>query len=204
MLTGPSGLEDPMPRLPLAPIAALRRFARAQRGATAVEFAIIALPFMILLFGIIELGMVFLVSTTLQNATDNAARQIRTGQFQTSGANTQSDFKNLVCNSMTWLSAPCASKLSVDVQTFANFTALSAAGQINAATFNPNSLCWQAGQPGDIVLVRAYYQWDVFTPLLDASLVNMGTNSKKRLISAATSFRNEPWSSQTPVGAACS
>jgi Flp pilus assembly protein TadG len=203
MLTGPSGLEDPMPRPRLAPIAALRRFVRAQRGATAIEFAIIALPFMVLLFGIVELGMVFLVSTTLQNATDNAARQIRTGQFQTSGANTKADFKTLVCNNMTWLSSPCAGKLTVDVQTFANFTALNAKGQVNAATFDPNNLCWSAGQPGDIVLVRAYYQWDVFTPLLNAALVNMGAGSGKRLISAATSFRNEPWSSQTPTGAAC-
>jgi Flp pilus assembly protein TadG len=192
-----------MPRPRLAPIVALRRFARAQRGATAIEFAIIALPFLVLLFGIIELGMVFLVSTTLQNATDNAARQIRTGQFQTSGANTQNDFKALVCNSMSWLSTPCATKMSVDVQTFANFTDLSAKGQVNATTFNPNNLCWSTGQPGDIVLVRTYYQWDVFTPLLDASLVNMGAGSKKRLISAATSFRNEPWSSQAIVGAKC-
>lgn len=192
-----------MPRPRLAPIAALRRFARAQRGATAIEFAIIALPFLILLFGIIELGMVFLVSTTLQNATDNAARQIRTGQFQTSGATTKDDFKTLVCNSMTWLSAPCPSKLTVDVQTFADFTTLNAKGQVNAATFDPNNLCWSTGQPGDIVLVRAYYQWDVFTPLLNAALVNMGTGSNKRLIGAATSFRNEPWSSQAPVLAKC-
>ena len=63
-------------RHPFRPLAALRRFAKAQRGATAVEFAIVVVPFMILLFGTMELGMVFLVSTTLQNATDNAARQI--------------------------------------------------------------------------------------------------------------------------------
>ena len=52
----------------------LLRFAAARRGTTAIEFAIIALPFCVMLFGIIELGMVFLVSVTLQNATDNAAR----------------------------------------------------------------------------------------------------------------------------------
>jgi Flp pilus assembly protein TadG len=192
-----------MSRARLSPIAALRRFARAQRGATAVEFAIIALPFLMLLFGIIELGMVFLVSTTLQNATDNAARQIRTGQFQTTGANTKDAFKTLVCGSMTWLSSACPGKLTVDVQTFDNFTALTAKGQIDATTFNPNNLCWSSGQPGDIVLVRTYYQWDITTPLLNASLVNMGTGSQKRLIGAATSFRNEPWSTQTPVGAKC-
>jgi Flp pilus assembly protein TadG len=189
------------PRLSL--LTAFRRFARATRGAIAVEFAIIALPFMVLLFGIIELGMVFMVSTTLQNATDNAARKIRTGQFQTSGAATKADFKTLVCANMSWLAAPCASKLSVDVQTFADFTTLSNKGQADPTTYDPNNTCWSSGLPGDIVLVRAYYQWDIFTPLLDASLVNMGTGSGKRLISAATSFRNEPWSTQTPTGAKC-
>lgn len=192
-----------MSRFRLSPITALRRFARADRGATAVEFAIIALPFLTLLFGIIELGMVFMVSTTLQNATDNAARQIRTGQFQTSGANTKGDFKNLVCASMSWLSTPCATKLTVDVQTFATFTALSNTGQVNAATFDPNNTCWSSGQPGDIVLVRTFYQWDIFTPMLNAALVNMGNGSGKRLINAATSFRNEPWTTQNPTGAKC-
>lgn len=193
-----------MTRHRLHPVAALRRFARAQRGATAVEFAIIALPFLVLLFGIIELGMVFLVSTTLSNATDAAARQIRTGEFQTSGASTKTDFKNLVCANMTWLSSACGANLSVDVQTFNDFNTLSATGPTNAQTFNPNTTCFTTGLPGDIVLVRTYYQWTIFTPLLNAALVNMGTGSGKRLINATTSFRNEPWSSQTPQGAKCS
>ena len=186
-------------RLPLF----LTRFLRARRGATAIEFAIIATPFFVLLFGIIELGMVFMVSLTLQNATDNAARKIRTGAFQTGGSAAKADFKTLVCSSMSWLSAPCSSKLTVAVQTFANFTAAGTSGPAAAATFNPNNTCFTTGQPGDIVLVRAYNQWDVFTPLLDASLVNMGAGSGKRLISAATSFRNEPYSTQTPLGAQC-
>ena len=184
-------------------LAGLKRFAQAKRGATAVEFAIIALPFLVLLFGIIELGMVFLVSVTLQNGTDNASRKLRTGQFQTSGANTKADFKALVCNNMSWLQTACASNLTVDVQTFATFNNLSATGQVNPTTFNPAATCWSSGRPGDIVLVRTFYKWEIFTPLLNAALVNMGGGTGKRLISAATSFRNEPWSSQSPVGAAC-
>ncbi len=188
---------------PSSAIAALRRFAHAERGAIAVEFALISLPFLVLLFGIIELGMVFLVSVTLQNGTDFAARSLRTGQFQTSGNTTKADFKNMVCNNMTWLAASCATNLSVDVQTFSNFNALSGTGSVNPTTFNPAATCWSSGQPGDIVLVRTYYKWQIFTPLLNAALVNMGAGSGQRLIGSATSFRNEPWSSQSPVGAAC-
>ena len=52
-----------MTRRPFHILAHLRRFARARRGATAIEFSIIALPFCALMFGAIELGMVFMAST---------------------------------------------------------------------------------------------------------------------------------------------
>lgn len=184
----------------------LLRFAAARRGTTAIEFAIIALPFCVMLFGIIELGLVFLVSVTLQNATDNAARQIRTGQFQTSGSNTKGDFKTQVCSRMAWLATPCAGKLTVAVQTFADFNTASGDSATAGTAWTPATAaatCFSTGAPGDIVLVRAYYEWDVFTPLLNKSLVNMGTNSNKRLISTVATFRNEPYSTATPVGAKC-
>ena len=185
----------------------LLAFAAARRGTTAIEFAIIALPFCVMLFGIIELGMVFLVSVTLTNATDNAARQIRTGQFQTSGSNAKADFKTQVCNRMAWLATSCTSKLTVAVQTFADFNTASGNSATAGTAWTPAAAaatCFSTGAPGDIVLVRTYYEWDVFTPLLNEALVNMGTGSNKRLISTVATFRNEPYSTATPVGAKCS
>ncbi len=184
----------------------LLRFAAARRGTTAIEFAIIALPFCVLMFGIIELGMVFMVSLTLQNATDNAARQIRTGGFQTSGSNAKGDFKTLVCNRMAWLATPCLTKLTVAVQTFADFNTASGNSATAGTSWTPAAAaatCFSTGAPGDIVLVRTYYEWDVFTPLLNTALVNMGAGSNKRLISTVATFRNEPYSTATPVGAKC-
>ena len=180
----------------------LRRFCKASQGAVAVEFAVVLLPFLVLMFGTIELGMVFMASSTLQSATDSAARQLRTGEFQATNTS-KAQFKTLVCNNMTWLKTPCSSYLTVDVQTFANLAGTSGAGAIDPSNFKPNTTCWSPGQAGDVVLVRTYYEWHVFTPLLDQSLVNMGSGSGKRLITAATSFRNEPWSSNPPTGAAC-
>lgn len=181
---------------------ALARFARAKRGSAAVEFAMVALPFLVLMFGIIELGIVFMVSTTLEGATDNAARKIRTGEFQTTGGNTKAAFKTLVCNGMSWLSSTCNASLYVDVQTFADFNGLSNAGQANSQTFD-GTTCWSAGQAGDVVLVRSYYEWTLFTPLLNAALENRGTGSGKRLMSASTAFRNEPFNDNAKVGAGC-
>ena len=181
----------------------LKSFRRATRGATAIEFAIIGTPFLVLLFGVIELGMVFLVSLTLQNATDAAARKIRTGQFQNSGAVSKSDFKTQVCTYMSWLQSSCSANLTVDVQTFANFTNQSNTSAVDPTQFNANNTCFSTGVAGDIVLVRTYYQWTIFTPLLNAALVNMGTGTGKRLISAAASFRNEPYANGVSSGASC-
>jgi len=171
----------------------ISRFAGARDGATAIEFAIIATPFLMLMFGIIELGMVFLVSTTLQTATELASRKIRTGEFQTSGATAKTDFLNLVCANMNWLQSDCASKLAVDVQVFPTFAALTAAPVNDPTTFNPNNTNYAVPQASQIVLVRAYYQWTIFTPLLNAALVNEGAGSGKRLIGSTAAFQTEPF-----------
>ena len=190
-----------MARRRFHPLAAVRRFVRARQGATAVEFALVAMPFMLLLFGIIELGCVFLVSATLDFATDRAGRMIRTGEFQTGGANSKNDFKSQVCSRMSWLSSPCGNSLSVDVQTFDNFTELSNAEQVSEEDMEDDSTCFTTGNPGDIVLVRTYFTWTLFTPLLDDALDNTGDG--KRRISSIATFRNEPYSDDAPVGATC-
>jgi len=180
-----------------------RRFLRVERGATAVEFALVSLPMLVMVFGLLELARVFLVGLTLDNATQIASRQIRTGEFQTSGGTSKANFKTLVCSNMSWLQSKCTADLWLDVQTFANFSDLAAAPSPASTTFNPNTLCFSAGQPTDIVLVRAFFEWDLFTPLLDGALENMGGGSGKRLISSTTAFRNEPFNTTPPVGAKC-
>jgi Flp pilus assembly protein TadG len=179
-------------------------FARADRGATAVEFGLIALPFFILLFGLLELTLVFLVSTTLETATEVASRQVRTGEFQQASAHGKSDFKALVCGNMSWLAARCSTDLDLDVQTFSSFSAMAGNAPIAGASFNTTPpQCFTAGGPGDIVLVRVYYRWRLFTPLLNNALQNMGSGSGMRLLSSATAFRNEPYDESPPLGAKC-
>ena len=180
-----------------------RRFAHARRGAVAVEFAFVAFPFLLLLFGTLELALVLMVSMTLETATGDAARAIRTGEFQTSGGNTKADFQTLVCDRMMWLKSSCKDKLSVDVETFAinDFQAMANSGTRNTQTFDKNATCFSPGGPMDVVMVRTYYEWTLFTPLLNDALVNAGNN--KRLINAVVSFRNEPFNNNSPVGARC-
>ena len=173
-------------------------------AATALEFGLISMPLLLMTFGLLELALVFLVSATLDTATEMASRQIRTGEFQTSAANAQADFKNLVCGQMSWLSSQCAANLWIDVQTFATFNGLANAPPLNPATFHPPAgLCFSPGLPTDIVLVRANFEWSLFTPLLNNALENMGGGSGKRLITSTTAFRNEPYNVTPPEGTKC-
>ncbi|MCC7266816.1 MAG: pilus assembly protein [Caulobacteraceae bacterium] len=178
-----------------------RRFRRAESGSTAVEFGLVALPFFLLVWAIIELGMVFFVDVTLDNAVGRMARQIRTGEFQSEGG-TAETFKAAICSRMLWLQAGCASALKVDVRTFELFedvkdappTTTDPAGGADPE-FNEANSCFQPGGPTNIVLVRAFYEWTLYTPLLNSSLVNLGNN--KRLLTSVTVFRNEPYGSVT-------
>ena len=64
--------------------ALLRRFARSKAGVTAVEFALVAPPFLMLLFGTLETSIMYFVATNLEGEVQVAARQIRTGNVQAS------------------------------------------------------------------------------------------------------------------------
>lgn len=168
----------------------LLRFAGARSGSAAVEFAFVALPFLALLFAVLELGMVFLVSTTLQNAADAAGRKIRTGELQAAGG-TAATFKAAICADMSWLGSDCATNLTVDVRTFTTFAAVTASDPVTDGAIDPTKTTFQPGNAEDIVLVRAYYSWTLFTPLLNSGLKSLSNG--KRLISTTVTFRNEPW-----------
>jgi Flp pilus assembly protein TadG len=162
------------------------RFARAERGATAVEFALVSIPFLLLVMAMIELGLVFLVSLSLENAIIDVGRTIRTGEAQ--GAKlTAAGFKTAVCNKMSWLGDRCAGALSLDVRTYADFTSVGASA---ASATAPNPTAWDPGQAGSIVLVRGYYTWPLVTPLMNTGLQSA---DGKRTIYAATAFMNEPY-----------
>jgi Flp pilus assembly protein TadG len=180
------------------------RFAQAERGSVAIEFGLIVLPFFTLMFALIELGMVLLAFSSMETATDIAARRIRTGEFQQAIGHSSTDFKNLVCGRMTWLHSQCTSNLYVDVRTYNDFATLAASQPKPAATFGNNAgACFTAGNPTDIVLVRVYFKWQLLTPFLDHMFENMGTGSGYRLMSVATAFRNEPYNDSGPLGAKC-
>jgi len=172
-----------------AKIGPLKR--RGRSGSAAIEFAFVAPIFFVFLMGTMEGGIILLGNFVLQNATDDAARQIRTGQVATNGT-TQAQFRTLVCNGIAPLLA-CDSNLQIDVQTFTDFGSTSVSNPITAGgALDPTLNHWSPGSVCSTVLVRAFYKWQVATPLLTPFLINISPD--KRLLSAAVAFRSEPYS----------
>jgi len=97
------------------------RYKDAKDGATAIEFALLALPFFALLFAILELAIIFFISSTMTHAVSEAGRKIRTGNFQNCS---QDQFKALVCAEMVGL-GNCEERLRLDVVTNSNFSSVS-------------------------------------------------------------------------------
>ena len=54
---------------------------------------------------------------------------------------------------------------------------------------NPNN--YSPGGPGDIVMVRLFYQWPIIVTKFGYDLSNL--NGSKRLLSATAAFQNEPF-----------
>ena len=169
------------------------RFRSAERGMTAVEFALVGGPFLYLLCVIFETGLMLFSEYVIENGTSTAARMIRTGQVQAKGM-TAGDFKNLVCGNLASY-LKCGDNLHVDVRRFAAFSDISMPPPINGDELTPavtTGASFQPGGPMDVVVVRIYYEWKLFLPGL-SSLSNL--SGGRRLLTAGAAFRNEPFGS---------
>jgi Flp pilus assembly protein TadG len=170
------------------------RFLRDRRAGAAVEFALVLLPFLMVLMTMINSALVLLAGQVLQTAATNAARLVMTGQAQTAN-DTVAQFKNGICASLTVM-FNCASNLYVDVESFSSFSTISLASVTNAnGTINTSALGYSPGNPGDIVVVRLIYQWPIIASGLTAGLAS-SANSTNTLV-ATVAFRNEPYTPPT-------
>jgi len=175
------------------PRRSIRRYLKNRNGTTAIEFALLALPFSALLFAIIETAVVFFITSTMSHATSEAARQIRVGNFQAGGGG-QAEFKDLVCAGMSGI-GNCNAKLRIDVVTSADGTFASGMLPVTPddesdPTIPPST--YTCTQARDVVIVRAQYFHQLSLPNSMTFLSNRADN-KTRLIQSTTAFRNEPF-----------
>jgi Flp pilus assembly protein TadG len=174
-----------------------KHFALCRKGATAVEFALVAAPFLALLVAMFETALVFFAGRVLDEVTEEASRYILTGQAQQSNM-TQAQFLNYLCtgsNTATLVTALFnCNKLMVNVQNYNNFASASTANptlSFNANGTVSNTWNYSPGTPGSIVVVQVMYQWPIILGPLNFNLSNL-SNGNRLLVSTAV-FKNEPY-----------
>ena len=176
----------------------LRRIVKSESGATAVEFAMVAGPFFFVLGCICETGLMLFTEYALQNATQEAARLVRTGQV-TDGTGaiimSEGDFKTAVCTNVQAL-IDCNSKVTVYVNNAASFSAL-ASTMGSPLDIGPTStgatppIIFNPGAQLKAAAVVATYDWTFVFPFMNF-LGNVDGNKARRIYGLAI-FRNEPF-----------
>jgi Flp pilus assembly protein TadG len=169
---------------------AARRLVRQQDGAAAIEFGLVAAPFLALVFAIMETAIVFFAGQALETAAADSSRLIMTGQAQTAGFD-QAKFKEAVCAKIYGL-FNCNAGLYIDVKKYNSFASINTSKPIDSnGNMQSGSFGYEPGGPGDIVVVRLLYQWPVYVSLLGLNLSDM--KGGKRLLVSTVAFRNEPY-----------
>lgn len=172
-------------------VALLARFRRNRRGTVAIEFAMIALPFFLLIFVIFEVGMTFMAQQVMANATDEIARRLRTGELRAANIS-GNQLRDRICAKLILPEAGCAN-LVVDLKTYANFTnvpvtiPLRPNGDVDSTGFKNN-----VGGAGTINQLRVFYRWPILTNLMRNRIETIDGTGRTLLFSTAT-WRNEPF-----------
>jgi Flp pilus assembly protein TadG len=165
-------------------------FASDSRGATAVEFGLVAAPFLALIIALIQTFLVFFAQQLLESVVQQSARLVMTGQVQTQTL-TQDAFKQKVCDQVR-IFFTC-SGLMVDMQVAAAWSSANTA--MPTLTFDSQgnvTNIWQynPGAAGDIVVLRVMYVWPVMLGPLGFNLSNLSNGNRQIMATAA--FQNEP------------
>jgi Flp pilus assembly protein TadG len=152
---------------------AIRFLTRHNDGTSAIEFAIVAVPFFMFVFGLMGVASYFFIMTSIDKGMEQNSRLIRTGQAQTADM-TVNEFKQAVCNKAgSWVKC---NKLQIFVQKFADW----------------NKLAQYAGEANDIVLVTACYRWEFASKVPFFQMGQMSDGSL--MMQSTTAFRTEPYS----------
>lgn len=151
----------------------------------------VAAPFFFMLFAILELGLVFVTDSTIDNAVQETGRLVRTGQAQTSAMSAQT-FKDEVCERMSLMATDCANRTTIDVRVIDQFKDVNPPDPMeDGETFNDQDLVFETGDPGSLILIRVWYEQPLITPFLREGLSRLGNG--KMVMTSTTTFRNEPY-----------
>ena len=170
-----------------------RRFGRSDGGSVVVEFALLIIPFTMLVFAILESCISFAAQQVLANATDDVARQFRTGQIKPADLVDDPDLvKKKICRRMEVLVATDCPGLSIDLKSYDTFAEAAAKRTIiKDRDIDTTGFGIEPGLSGSKNQLRVFYRWPVMTDFMRKSMSNL--KDGKTLLFASVTWQNEPF-----------
>jgi len=169
------------------------RFLRDRRGTTAIEFVILAIPFSLLVFAILESCVAFAAQQVLANTADKVARELRTGQY-TPATLAPGQIRSMLCTPIQIMVPTGCPNLIIDLeqyQTFADAAQVRikyANGDLDTSGFKIDP-----GGTGTKNMLRVFYEWPIMTPFMSAVMGNPNLPEGRTLLFASVTWQNEPY-----------
>jgi Flp pilus assembly protein TadG len=177
------------------------RFFGDRKGNVAIEFSLLAIPFSLLTFAILESCISFAGSQLLANATDNVARQLRTGQVKVKGVTaaddlTEAKVKTMICDQIDILVATGCPGLKIDLRQYTTFKQAADMRIVYTGSGSEKELAASnfAFTPGPSMsknMLRVFYEWPVMTDFMRKAMSNL--KGGKTLHYASMTWQNEPF-----------
>lgn len=182
-----------------------RRFRRSRDGSAAIEFAILAIPYFLIVFAILETFIAFIAEQVVTSAVDTLGREIRTGNITNDQSKTtyttEAQFRQLFCDEISFMmrcdAAEVATpdRLYLDVRSFTSFADIPKIITTASGSLDTSSFAFAPGGADSINMVRAYYYWPVTADLVRSYIANIHrpgkTSNSDFLIVETTAFQSE-------------
>ena len=167
------------------------RMSKDENGATAIEFSILAIPFIMIVFAVLETSLSFTAQEVISNSVDKISRQIRTGQINAT-TTTKAQFRQLICDDIKLLVDDTCSELEFDLKSYASFAAVPKTIPMETTTkLNTTGFTYAPGGSESINHLRVFYRWPVITDIMKTHLAGLDDN--KTLLFSSATWQNEPF-----------
>lgn len=172
-------------------LAAARRLRRDTRGATAVEFALVAPIVIATILGALQIAVIYLAQSELENATEVGARLVLTNQAQWISA---SAFRSAICADLPALFTCANVMIDLESQSVSPGSTDALIVTPPALTYDgagavTNSWSYQPGTAGQLEILRVMVQWPVFVGPLGMAFGDLANGTL--FLSSTQVFQNE-------------
>ncbi len=148
-----------------------RSFRKDDGGVAAIEFALLAIPFFLLLFSIMEIALILTASMQLEHAVDRVARRLMTGETINEKAAIRTD----LCGEMVFR-IDCAA-MRIDYREVAAVTDFSLPKPLANRKVVDTAFDFKVISDPSFTSLRVGYEWSLILEPLAVVLSNLSNGS---------------------------